>query len=212
MKKKLYLLILAYLSTMSVVSQDAEKTVINSSPIWGEFSVGIGKIKTPLFAGTDGSIYLKDQFSSGYNLLMMYELPKTWFSIGGSLWYNRLDTQLQEPTFIPSRFLIGPAAAFKVPVMDKGVFYITTTAGLKWDVHRNELPSGYLFCQPEFSIGGNMSVSYAFRSRIKLLDGMGIKGTIYSYGNSREAHDIKLKNPLVDGWEISLCWYLSPKK
>ena len=209
MKKVVLLFVLVISCSLSLTAQeagnDAEKK--GESRFWGESSIGMVRINTPLFADTEGNTYLSGQFSSGISILIMRELPKTKFSLGGSLWYNHLDTRLQNPTFIASRFLIGPAAAFKTPFKEKGDFYITAKAGLKWDIHRNELPSGYLFCQNPLSLGGSLSVAYAFRSRNAILNGMGIKGTIYSYGNSREARNAHIKDPFVDCWEVSFIFY-----
>ena len=207
MKKTLYALNMVWICFYAIpfFGQEADITNIKETEgsYWMDYNAGVGRINAPLFCGQNGDTYLVGQWSASQRGCYMHEIAKTPFSYGTSVWINYLDTKLQGKAYVPLRFMVGPALAVKTPITKKGYFYVTATAGLKWDVHWNRnLPEGYYFCQDALSLGGSLSASCVFF-------GNGVKFTVYSYGNSRK---VNVKDPLIDGWDISYCVYLSQKK
>ena len=215
MKKVVLLFVLVISCSLSSTAQDIGNNTEKKgeSRFWGEGNVGIGKTLSPLMYNTNGETFGVGQYSSGFGCLIMYSLMNPAFSVGGSLHYTNINLRGTEDEWLfPGRIDLGPAVAYKKYIKDKQVAYIVASAGLKWDEHyKKNLPSGYQFCQNTLSMGGSLSAAYIFRINSKMMDGLGIKGTVFSYGNSREARNAHIKDPIIDGWEISLCWYLTRK-
>ena len=219
MKKIVILCFFCFNFIPCVFSQEKQFEISNKTETlkWGEMSLGASRIITPLFADAEGNGYGGGNFSTGLNLVSMYSLSKSPFSIGCSFRYNQLDTRLLESKIIderksklfPMRFIVGPAVGITKGFNNGSAVYIVASIGIKWDTqYKKFLSPFYYYCQNSTSVAGSLSGSYVFLKK-KEIGTFGIKGSLFSYGNSREARSAHIKDPLIDGFEVALCWYLT---
>ena len=210
MKKTIVFLICLLCATFAF-AQETEESI---SPIWVEAGLGLGRTYPPILVDASGKTYGEGDYWTSYDFLLMRSLPKSFLSLGGFLSPHHVNHNItvdgRDYTSVSYRWMIGPAIAAKTTINQRRVIYIVAGAGVKWDIQNKELKSiPYVsYCQNAFSPVAALSATYAFRSKYQVLDGMGIKASVYSFGNAK---GIEVKDPLIDSWEISVCWYLTKK-
>lgn len=212
-QKHFLLFILCFFSYCSFAQNTSNTTLLKSeSPVWGEWSMTIGRSRTPFLIDEKGDTY-GGGWSEGFTAMKMYSLSKPAFSLGWFLTgqYVNYSLELDAKTYkiLPFRAAVGPAVAIRKPIKDYGVTYLSLGTGVKWDYHYKDIPAGFHYCQNAWSPVACLSLSYAGRLDKELLEGIGIKASVYSYGNSK---GINVKSPIIDYWELGVCWYFYNKK
>lgn len=211
MKKVLFLSLLLCLFHFSSFAQEqeTENKTVEIGPAWLAIGYGGGNTVTPFLVNDEGQTLGDGLVSVCVSAQMMYDLPKSLFSVGllASI-HSFRDITFESEDYTPTLFRLYaiPSISMKKVLWQRHEISLMTGAGLKWNRHSNDLPSGYHYCQKEFSPVGSLTASYVYRPKFLLSNGVGIRGTLYSYGNTT---GVNVKSPLIDAWEIAVCYYFS---
>ncbi|MBO4590763.1 MAG: hypothetical protein J5698_07315 [Bacteroidaceae bacterium] len=198
MKKTVLLLVCFFCATFAY-AQEKDTTDVKLDYY---ASLGAGRYITPQFVDDLGKTYGQGMFSTNITASMLYPIPKTVFAIGVSGLYQSsafpLDKQARASC---DRWMIGPAIAIKKTFLEKNTVSLMATAGLRVDGRMKNLPSTYHYCQDKTGFMSGLSASYLYHFKNVFSEGIGIKGSVYSYGNSP---DMNVRDPFIDSWEVSL--------